>query len=309
MVFVHPKLRAFLAATKGQPGLGDVPPAESRAASEDRAKAKPRGPDIAYVVDMTVTGDDGHAIPVRLYRPENPVGVVVAFHGGGWTVGSINTFDDVSRHIARDSGLAVVSVDYRLAPEHPWPAAIEDAWAVTRWVAAHGQEHGLPGDRLTLLGDSAGANLAAVTALRARNAGGPLIRLQVLVYPGLDARLTSSTMDTYAEGYFLSKADVAFTFRNYGAGSVIAADDWRISPLVAPALAGVAPALLISAECDPLQGDAAAYTRALLEAGVSAVHVTYTGVTHLFFGMRDSLDAAAIAQKQAALALRDAALQ
>lgn len=307
MSFVHPALRDFLEASKGKSALADAPVHEVRAANDERARARPPGPQIDTVRDMTITGDDGHQIPVRLYIPDGATGVVVAFHGGGWVVGNLDTFDDTARNIANDSGQAVVSVDYRLTPEHRFPAQIDDAWAVTRWVAEHGHEAGLPGDRLMLMGDSAGGNLAAVVALMARDAGGPDIRLQVLVYPAADARMQGDTLDMYGDDFFLTRRDISYTLASYGIGSIVSADDWRVSPVLAASHKGVAPALIISAECDPIRSDGAAYARKLLEDGVSAVHVTYSSVTHLFFGMRGGLDAAAYAQRQAADALRVAA--
>jgi len=306
MTFIHPKLRPIIAAAAGHPTIADQPIAAVRAASEERARKRPKGPEVASVRDLEISMD-AHSVPIRVYIPDGAEGVVVALHGGGWAAGSIDTFDDIARHIARDSGQAVVNVGYRLAPEHPFPAGLEDVWATVRWVADHGAEHGLPARKIMLLGDSAGANLAAATALLAREAGAPAILLQVLVYPGLDARMESPTHETYAEGYLLTKRDVAFTFRNYGVGSGADPDDWRVSPLRAPDVAGVAPALIISAECDPLRGDAVAYAQKLQDAGVAATHVTYSGVTHLFFGMRDALEPARMAQLQAAAALRDAA--
>lgn len=308
MAFIHPKLRPLLEAAKSKPTIAGLEPSEVRSMSAERARSRPKGPDIASVWNRTITSTDGHEVPIRIYRPSSPSGVVVAMHGGGWIAGSIDTFDDVARHIANDSGQAVISVGYRLAPEHPFPAALNDVCSVVDWVAKEGEKEQLPGSRLMLMGDSAGANLAAAAALTMRDAGGPEIRLQALIYPGLDALMESETHETFREGYLLTSNDVAHTFRTYGVGNTVEADDWRVSPLRAADLAGVAPALLISAECDPLRGDAAAYARRLLEAGVPATHVTYAGVTHLFFGMRATLEASRMAQLQVAAALREAAL-
>lgn len=309
MSFVHPALRSFLEASKGRSALADAPIDQIRVANDQRAKSRLPGPNIDVVRDLSVPGSDkGHEIPVRLYIPEGAKGVVVAFHGGGWMVGNLDTFDDTARNIANDSGQAVVSVDYRLAPEHQFPAQINDAWAVTCWVAERGKEFGLNSDRLMLLGDSAGGNLAAVVALMARDAGGPDIRLQVLVYPATDARMQGASINTFDEDFFLTKRDISYTLTSYGVGSVIEANDWRVSPVLAESHSGVAPALVISAECDPLISDGAAYARKLADDGVSAVHVTYSGMTHLFFGMRGALDGAFYAQRQAADAFRFAAL-
>ncbi|NYT68275.1 alpha/beta hydrolase [Pusillimonas noertemannii] len=309
MTFIHPALQPLLDASKQQPDLSSTPIETARAGSAQRARNRPPGPAIDKVTDLTVKGDDGHEIPIRIYRPANPIGVVIALHGGAWMLGSIDTFDSVARHLANDSGLAVVSVEYRLAPEHPFPAALDDAWAVTCWAAEHGASHGLPSQRLMIMGESAGANLAAVVALKARDAGAPTLRLQALVYPPVDARLQGESMDRFGEGYLLTKNDMAHALKNYGLGTRVKAEDWRLSPLLAPSHGGVAPALLVSAECDPLCSDASAYAKALIEANVPAVHVVYTSVTHLFFGMRGAIDASEQAQKQVASALRDAALK
>jgi len=199
-------------------------------------------------------------------------------------------------------------VNYRLAPEHPFPAALDDVWDVTRWVATNAELLGPTPHRLMIMGESAGANLAAVTALKARDAGGPAFRLQALVYPSVDARLQGESMERYRDGYLLTKNDMAYALSTYGVGTKARADQWEISPLLAPSHQGVAPALIVSAQCDPLCSEAASYAQVLTEANVPAVHVVYTGVTHLFFGMRDALEASKQAQQQVALALRNAAI-
>jgi acetyl esterase len=307
MTFVNPKLRPLIEAARGQPSMADIPVEVARAQMAERTAKRPKGPQVHEVRDISAPGPGGE-IPMRVYKPENPVGVAVAFHGGGWLMGNIESFDATCRHLANDSGLAIVNVDYRLAPEHPFPAAVDDAWAATQWIAENGQSLGLPADRLVVLGESAGGNLAAVVALMARDAGNPRLRLQVLVYPAIDARLDSQSLEQFAEGYLLSARDIAHTYKSYGLGVTVETGDWRLSPLHAPSHQDVAPALLITAECDPLRDDSEAYARSLLEAGVSASHVRYAGVTHLFFGMRGALEEAALAQKQVAMAMRDAVI-
>lgn len=221
-------------------------------------------------------------------------------------VASRDSFDATARHLANDSGLAIVSVEYRLAPEDPFPAALDDAWTATRWVAENGKALGVDASRPVVLGESAGGNLAAVVALMARDAGSPKIALQVLVYPAVDARLQGPALDQFAEGYLQTRRDVLHAFRTYGSGSVVDPTDWRLSPLLAPSHADVAPALIISAECDAMRDDSAAYARRLLESGVRCVHVRYETMLHLFFGMRGLIWEAELAQKQAAAAMRDA---
>lgn len=305
MAFIHPKLQPLIEAGKGQPSLADVSVEDARAVSEQRATSRPKGPDLDSVKDLNIPAMN-RDIPVRIYSPENPIGVAIAFHGGGWIVGSIEAFDATCRYLARDSGVAVVSVGYRLAPEHPFPAAVDDAWAATQWVAKNGHSLGVPTDRLIVLGESAGGNLAAVVALMARDAGGPEILLQALVYPVIDARMIAKSLDEYAEGFLLSKRDIAYIYRQYGIGKRVDTEDWRLSPLLAASHTGVAPAFLISAECDPLRDDAKAYAQRLQEEGVVANHVCYSGATHLFFTMRGVLDIAEMAQKQVASVMRAA---
>jgi acetyl esterase len=302
--WAHPAFAALLAATAGKSALADAPLAAVRKMMEERGAAR-KGPALPHVRDLQAEGPAG-PIPLRLYSPASPVGIVVAFHGGGWMTGSLNTFDAVCRHLAALSGAAVVSVDYRLAPEHPFPAAIEDAWAATKWIAALASELGAPDNSLALFGESAGGNLAAVVALMARDAGGPAIRRQVLVYPAVDARLNASSLSLFADGYLQTRKDVVFAFETYALKSGADPSDWRLSPVLAASHVGVAPAFIVSAECDAIADDAAAYARRLQAQGVAATHVRYGGMIHTFFAMRGVVDEAEIAQIQVAEELRRA---
>jgi acetyl esterase len=300
----HPAFSALLAATKGKSALADAPIGEVRKMMVDRAATR-IGAQVAEVRDFSVTGP-GRPIPLRLYRPAGAEGVVVAFHGGGWMTGGLDTFDAVCRNLANLSGAAVVSVDYRLAPEFPFPAAVEDAWAATQWVADHGAELEVAVDRLALFGESAGGNLAAVVALMARDARAPNVRRQILVYPAVDARLNSSSLQRFADGYLQTKKDVVHAFNTYALSVGVSPEDWRLSPLLAASHAGVAPALILSAECDAISDDSSAYAQCLLDAGVSAAHVRYAGMIHTFFAMRGIVDEAEIAQAQVAHEIRRA---
>jgi acetyl esterase len=302
---VHPKLKPLLAAAADQPSLADMTPTEARAFIAARTVARPKGPEIAHVANFTVPGVGGD-IPVRLYRPITPRGVVVAAHGGGWMMGSLDSFDATCRYLAQASGQAILSVDYRLAPEHPFPAALDDVWSATRWAAAHSAELGVETRRLAILGESAGGNLAAATCLLAREAGLNAIRLQVLVYPPVDARLSISSLQQFSAGYLQTARDVHHAFRIYGLGSSVSAQDWRISPLLATSHAGLPSALLISAGCDGVRDDSFSYTQALLNARVNAIHVCYPGMIHTFFGMRGLVPDAEHAQTMAANAIREA---
>jgi acetyl esterase len=294
---IHPLLRDLARNAATERSLADLTPEEARAGMTARTAARPPGPAIDKVVDIAVLGPAGD-IPARVYQPSGAPGVVVAFHGGGWLMGNRDSFDAVCRNLAADSGLAVVNVDYRLAPEHPFPAAIDDAWAATRWVAEHGTAHGLPAQRLAVMGESAGGNLAAVVCLLARDRQAPKILAQALVYPATDARQQAESLRTYAEGYLQRAADVAHAFRIYALDHGVAPTDWRLSPLLAPSHADLPPALVISAECDAIRDDGEAYASKLSDAGVPTTCVRYMGMLHTFYGMRGMLGAAALAQRQ-----------
>lgn len=306
MAHVHPRLVPLLEAARDQLTLAEVSVAQARAQIAARTASRSRGPEVAQVQEIHAEGPDGTRIPIRIYIPWRPCGLAVAFHGGGWLMGSRDSFDATCRHLAVESGLAIANVEYRLAPEHPFPAAIDDAFAATTWLAAHGPSLGVPSAKLVVLGESAGGNLAAVTCLLARERGGPAIRLQVLIYPAIDARQECESLRVFETGYLQTTRDVAYAYETYGVGQHVAASDWRVSPLLAPSHAGLPPALIISAECDGIRDDSDAYARALLDAGVAAIHVRYGGMVHTFFGMRGIVDEAAEAQRQVAAAMRAA---
>lgn len=265
------------------------------------------GPAIDTVRDFEIPGRRG-AIPVRLHQPNGARGAIVALHGGGWRIGSRDSYDATARNLANDSGQAVFTVDYRLAPENRFPVQFEDALDATTWIADHAEDFGLEPGRLAVHGESAGGNLAAAVCLYARDHGGPSIRFQSLVYPATDARLVADTLDEFDQGCGLTKADFASAWRGYGLGELFGPDDWRASPLHAQSHAGLPPALILSARCDGMFDDAAAYALKLQGAGVEAVHVTYEGMVHMFFHQRQTLAAARMAQKQVAMTLRDALL-
>jgi acetyl esterase len=302
---IHPLLRPLALEAATRPSMAEVTAQEARAGIAARTAGRAPGPPVDTVVEMAIPGPGGE-IPVRLYIPRGAPGTVVAFHGGGWLMGNRDSFDAVCRHLAADSGLAVVNVDYRLAPEHPFPAAVEDAWAALRWVADRGAEHGLATQRLAVMGESAGANLAAVVCLLARDDAGPKILAQALVYPPTDARQRAESLQTYAEGFLQRRADVAHAFQTYALGHGTSASDWRLSPLLAPGHAELPPALVLTAECDAVRDDGEAYASKLADAGVPVTCVRYMGMLHTFYGMRGAIDAAAIAQRQVADTLRAA---
>jgi acetyl esterase len=306
---LHPQARALLelmaAAGVTLDESSDV--ATVRAAIETfavagRALAEP----VAHVDDREIPGPDG-GIPVRVYRPSDmpALPVLVLFHGGGWTIGSLETHDNTCRSLANAVGCIVVSVDYRLAPEHEFPAAVEDAFAATSWAAKHAAELGGDPQRLAVGGDSAGGNLAAVVSLLARDAAGPRLVYQLLVYPVTDYEFESPSMRENAKGYFLELDSMRWFFRHY-LPDESAGDDWRVSPVRAESLHDLPPAFVLTADLDPLRDQGEAYGRALERAGVPVELRRYDGVFHGFFGMRDLLEPAQQAFDDVTKALRRA---
>lgn len=266
-------------------GIGpDATPEQARALTAQRAGwFEPHA--VHEVYDRTVPGPAG-PVPVRVYRPSEATGlpVVVWFHGGGWVIGGLDSHDHLCRLLCDDAGCVVVSVDYRLAPEHPFPAAVEDCVAAYGWVAANATEVGGDPGRVAVGGDSAGGNLAAVVALTRRDAGDPPPRAQVLVYPVTDHEFDSPSMHENATGYFLEREHMRWFFGHY-LRTPADADDWRVSPLRAPDLSGVAPAIVVTAEYDPLRDQGEAYGARLRAAGVDTEIVRGEGLFHGFFGL------------------------
>ncbi len=250
---------------------------------------------------------DAEGVPVRIYRPspDPELPVIVYFHGGGWTIGSVEQFDPVTRQIANATDAIVVSVDYRLAPEHPFPAPLDDCWQALEWTARNAAAFGGDPSRLAVMGDSAGGNLAAVCALLARNAGAPALTSQILVCPVTDCHFDTASYRENGEGYLLTAEDMHWFFSCYTAGGASDPADWRISPLQAPDLSEVAPAVVVTAEFDPLRDEGRAYAARLEGAGVPVVRVSYDGMIHGFFGLSAAFDASrdALQRIRAELAL------
>jgi acetyl esterase len=288
----------------GLPSIDKLSPTEARRQyREARAALRPPPPDLPEVRDLKADGKDG-PVALRLYRPG--VGVLPAFvffHGGGWVVGDLDTHDVVCRQIARDSGAAVIAVDYRLAPEHPFPAASDDAWSAAMWIAAHAGDLGIDPARIAVGGDSAGGGLAATVALMARDSRQLRLALQVLVYPVLDLRAESDSYSKYAEGYLLTRAGMKWYIAQY-ARTPQAVHDWHASPLLAPWVHSVAPALIITAERDPLIDEGDAYARRLRGARVPVEYQVVPGMIHGFLTMGGRIDAANRSIEGIAAALR-----
>ena len=299
-----------LAIKAGRPPYHTLSPKEARQLFlETRPFSTPAPPAIGTVRNLAAEGPVGQ-IPLRLYRPAGvsdatPLPAYVYFHGGGWVIGDLESHDVLCRQLTAESGACVIAVDYRLAPEHKFPAAADDAWAATRWIVGHAAELGVDAGRLAVGGDSAGGNLAAVVALMARDAGGPAIALQVLIYPVTDLGRESSSYADFADGYMLTRDSMRWFTAHY-LGRKEEANDWRVSPLRAPSLAGLPPALILTAGFDPLRDEGAAYATRLREAGVTVDYVSFGGMIHGFVGMGRVLDSALRAVSLIGAALRQA---
>ncbi|TDD93052.1 alpha/beta hydrolase [Actinomadura rubrisoli] len=265
-------------------------------------------PPVGGVADTTIPGPAGD-IPVRVYTPEGqgPFPAFVWYHGGGWTIGTLDENEFACRTVCADAEVVVVSVDYRLAPENPFPAAADDAYAVVSWLAEHGGEFGADPARIAVGGESAGGNLAAVVALKARDLGGPALGLQILVSPVLghpdDGR---ASYEQFSEGYFLSKASMEWFFTTYPSDARDLNDPYLL-PLRARNLEGLPRALILGAEYDVLRDEGEEYGKELEAAGVDTEVVRYDGLIHGFFGLlATELTAAKDAHARAVAALRSA---
>ncbi len=268
-------------AALGRKPLAETPLATARAESEADARARPRGREVASVRDTSFEGPAGQ-VPVRVFTPEGegPFPLVVYFHGGGFVLCSLDTHEALCRNLAADAGAVVVSVDYRMAPEHPFPAAPDDCLAATRWAASAAASVGADPARIVVAGDSAGGNLAAVTALRIRDEGGPRLAGQLLIYPVTDhAEAGHPSYAEFAEGYGLTDADMRWFFEQYVPNPADRIHP-HASPLRAADLSGLPPAHVMTAEYDVLRDEAEAYARRLEEAGVEVEAIRYPGINH-----------------------------
>ena len=263
------------------------------------------GHKLMRVQDLSIPARDGQAIPARLYAPaQEQLPVLLYFHGGGFTIGSVATHDALCRHLSHLAHCAVLSVDYRLAPEHKFPVAANDAWDALQWLAVQAGALGLDGARLAVGGDSAGGTLAIVSAIQARDAGLPLA-LQLLFYPGCAAHQDTPSHQTFAQGFVIEEPHISWFFNNY-VNTVADRDDWRFAPLNAPDLDGVAPAWIGLAECDPLVDEGVLYADKLRAAGVAVELEIYRGVVHEFIKMGRAIPEALQAHADAARALKHA---
>jgi acetyl esterase/lipase len=280
-----------LAASGLQP-LQELTPEEARGRMAALRGEAPPGPDMAGVRSTRVIASGGF-VPVRVLTPVGePRGVIVYYHGGGWVVGTLDDYDKLGRLLAQRTGCTVVLVDYRLAPEYRFPTAVDDSWAALRWADERRGELARPGGPLIVAGDSAGGNLAAIMAMRARAAGGPAIDLQVLVYPVTDCDLESLSYRDPANQLMLSRDSMVWFWDHYAPDP-----DARLHPDAAPLrsanFAGLPPAVILTAEHDVLRDEGELYATRLMKAGVPVRHRRFAGQMHGFFNMNDVLPGAA----------------
>jgi len=280
---VHPEAQQLLAALEaaGLPPFEHMTVPQAREATKGFIDLQGEPEEIA-TEDRTIPGPAGE-IPVRVYTPagEGPKPVIVYFHGGGWVIGELDTIDNPLRRIANRTGAVVVSVDYRLAPEHVYPAAFDDSYAATAWVAEHAAELGGDPERIAVGGDSAGGNLAAAVAIAARDRPGPRLVAQLLIYPVTDFDFTTESYEQNGEGYLLTKGSMQWFWAHY-----LGAQDLGKDPYACPAraddLAGLPPAFVATAEFDPLRDEGEAYAANLRIAGVDVTAKRYDGMLHGF---------------------------
>ena len=298
---LHPQIQEVLrvmAEAKLRP-IEAMTPAEAREQMEATARARKAEPlPVAKVEERMIPGPAGE-IRLRFYWPQaaGPVPAILYYHGGGHVIGSLDTHDFVARNLCGGAEALVASVDYRMGPEHRFPAAVDDSFAALNWVYANAANLGADPGRIGVHGDSAGANLAAVVALLARDARSPKLRLQSLVYPVADYGIVGDSYDKYAQGYGILTKAAMIWFRDHYLRTSEDADDWRASPIKAASLAGAAPAIVVTAECDVLHDDGRRYAEALQRAGVPVEYREYPGMIHAFFGMVPAVDDAMNAQR------------
>jgi acetyl esterase len=300
---VHPQVQALLerVARSPLPPYHTVSPFVARRIYRDtRAALAPKAPPLPEVRLLAF-----HNFAMRVYRPVagEVMPALVYFHGGGWTIGDVDTHDALCRQLALGARCVVFSVDYRLAPEHPFPAAVEDCFAATRYVAEHADE--LKVRAIAVGGDSAGGNLAAVVSLLARDAGAPAIAFQLLVYPATDQRCATPSHERNAEGYLLTRDAIRY-FRRHYLPHERDWSDWHASPLLAKSHADLPPALVLTAGYDPLIDEGRAYADKLRAAGVAVDYREYADMVHGFVLFGGVLDTANTAVADCCAALRRA---
>ena len=293
-------------ARLGLKPIEDSTPEEARASMVSRTAALGPFEEVAAVGEhrVPVAGGD---ITVRLYRPggPGPHPALVFYHGGGWVIGDLYTHDGLCRSLTNAAGCVVASVDYRLAPEWRYPVAVEDAYAALRWLVANAAALGIDARRVAVGGDSAGGNLSTVAALMARDRKGPALVCQALIYPVTNCDLDTPSYLENATGYVLTREGMRWFWRHYLERAEQGREPYA-SPLLAPNLSGLPPALVLTAECDPLRDEGEAYAARLRDAGVPVTLTRYDGMFHGFLRMTKFLDKARAALDEVAGSLRKA---
>jgi acetyl esterase len=313
---LHPDARALLDLIEERklPAMHTLTPVDARAFYRDRRFfTQPAPPDVGGVIDTRCKGPHG-AVPLRIYRPlgagasptkASALPALVYYHGGGWTIGDLDTHDVLCRELCNGAGAVVVAVDYRMGPEHRFPAAVDDCIAATAWVHRQASELGIDPARLAVGGDSAGGNLAAVVAIAARDGGTVPIAYQLLIYPATDMRRGHPSHTENGNGYLLTTETIGYYHDHYIADP--AHDlDWRASPLLHPDLSRLPPALVLTAGFDPLRDEGFEYANRLVAAGNRATYVCFERQIHGFITMGRVIDESNTAVALCAMAVQRA---
>jgi acetyl esterase len=287
---LDPQVSALLAAAADQPPTEHLTVAQAREAALIYADLQGPGPEVASVAHRFIPGPTAD-LPVRIYTPEGdgPFPAIVYYHGSGWVVLNIEVCDATLRALANDTGCVVVAVNYQKAPEHKFPVPFNDAWAGLTWTAGHAEELNVDPARIAVGGDSAGGNLAAAVAIKARDEGGPALAFQLLIYPATEHDVDKPSALQNAEGYLLQRESMRWFWAHYLDGATDT-PDWRASPLRARSLAGLPPALVVTADFDPLRDDGRLYADRLRAEGVDVTYTNYEGMVHGFYWMAAVVD-------------------